>query len=194
MRIQTVAVLVAGLALIGLPGCERREAGPTGKVGDQKTDAKAGPAQLSSDEAFLTNIGECNLAETTAAKTALERASNPEVKKFAQKMLDDHGKVDSEAAALARTKGMTLPERPSDAHQKELNRLTESSGADFDRRYVAIIISDHVKGLPMLEETARTSTDPEIRAFAVKALPRCEAHLKTARELSGKLGGPPTAD
>jgi putative membrane protein len=109
-------------------------------------------------------------------------------------MLDDHGKVNTEISDLAKQKGVTLPDRENEVHHRELARLKEAGGLDVDRRYVAIILGDHEKGVAMLQDNATHATDAEVRDFAQNAWPRCQGHLKTARELSGKLGGPPTAD
>ena len=57
-----------------------------------------------------------------------------------------------------------------------------------------MIVTDHVKAVSLFEETAKVARDPELRAFAEKWTPEFREHLKTARHLSGKLGGPPTAD
>jgi putative membrane protein len=193
MRLQQLTALVLGLGLISLFGCERQEGSKSTGYRDPKKEPKTDAPQASSVQSFLTNIAECNLAETGAGKTAKERANSPEVRKFAQQMLDDHGRVDSELSDLARRTGVTLPEQAGDAHRKELARLSEADGAEFDRRYVAMILGDHVNGLAMLQEKARLATDKDVRDFAERTLSRCQGHLKTARDLSAQLG-PPSAD
>ncbi|HVE40307.1 MAG TPA: DUF4142 domain-containing protein [Planctomycetota bacterium] len=193
MRTPAWAVLIAGLLLVSIPGCERREGDRKTGQRDQKKDQKTGLTAIST-ESFLMQIAECNLAETAAAKEAQERASNSEVRKFAQQMLGDHAKVESELSDLARRKGITLPDRENELHHRELTRLKEAGGVDVDRRYVAMVLGDHEKGVAMLQDNSTGAKDPEVRDFAQNAWPRCQGHLRTARELSGKLGGPPTAD
>ena len=57
-----------------------------------------------------------------------------------------------------------------------------------------MMVKDHVKAVALFEENAKLAKDADLREFAEKTLPDLKAHLKMARNLSGKLGGPPTAD
>jgi putative membrane protein len=193
MRIQTVAALVAGLLLLPL-GCERREGDRTSGKHDQKTETGALRSGESSDQSFVTSATQANLAEIDAGRIATERASNADVKKFAQRMIDDHGKANSELSALARTKGWSVPDQPDDARRKMAADLAELSGADFDRKYIGMMVKDHVKAVALFEENAKLAKDPDLRSFAEKTTPVLQAHLKSASNLAGKIGATPTAD
>jgi putative membrane protein len=193
MRIHPMSALIAAVLLVPEVGCERRGGDRTSSKHDQKKDQKSGLSAIST-ESFLSQIAECNLAETAAAKEALERASNSDVRKFAQQMIDDHDKVDKELSDLSRRKGLALPDRENEFHHRELARLKEAGGVDVDRRYVAMVLGDHEKGVALLQDNATSAKDPEVRDFAQNAWPRCQGHLKTAQDLSGKLGSPPSAD
>src|ERR1700748_2657588 len=50
----------------------------------------AGPAM---DKAFVKKALEGNMAEVEMGKLALEKSSDDQVKQFAQRMVDDHGKM-----------------------------------------------------------------------------------------------------
>ena len=62
------------------------------------------------DAAFLKQAARNGLAEVEGSKLAVGKASNTQVKGFAQQMVDDHGKAHEELKALAATKGVELPE------------------------------------------------------------------------------------
>src|ERR1044072_1432491 len=44
------------------------------------------------DSSLLTDIAQANMAEVETGKLALEKSTKPDVKKFAQMMVDDHTK------------------------------------------------------------------------------------------------------
>jgi putative membrane protein len=70
-----------------------------------------GQAKLSgSDQRFVREAAEGGMAEVALGRLALERASSDEVKKFAQRLLDDHSRANQELARLARAKGVALPQ------------------------------------------------------------------------------------
>jgi putative membrane protein len=194
MRIQVLAALVAGLGLVSLPGCENREGDRTGQKRDQKKDSGAPVALEATDQSFVTTAARANLAEIEAGRIATERSGNAEVKKFAQRMIDDHGKANADLSALARKKGWSVPEQPDDDHHRMAADLAELSGADFDRKYVGMMVKDHVKAVALFEEQAKLGKDPDLSSFAEKTAPVLQTHLKKARDLAGKVGAPPSAD
>src|SRR4051794_1626641 len=61
------------------------------------------------DETFVTKAAKGGLAEVQLGKLAAEKASSDEVKKFGQRMVDDHGKANDELKTLAQSKSITLP-------------------------------------------------------------------------------------
>ncbi|HVE40306.1 MAG TPA: DUF4142 domain-containing protein [Planctomycetota bacterium] len=203
MRIHKLAAIVAGLVLMPLLGCEQREGDRTSGTRDskknqtgyrdQRTEPGAASSQTS-DQQFVTTATQANLAEIDSGRIATERASNADVKKFAQQMIDDHGKANRELSDLARKKGFSVPEQTDDDHRKMAADLAELNGADFDRKYIGMMVKDHVKAVALFEENAKLAKDADLRAFAEKMTPDLRAHLKTARHLAGKIGASPTAD
>src|SRR3954470_4481707 len=89
-----------------------------------------------SDARHLKRLAEANLAEIEAGKLATQNATNADVKKFAQQMVDDHGKQLQEIRKLAQARSVELPAAPDAKHQRGLEKLQALSGADFDRRYM----------------------------------------------------------
>jgi putative membrane protein len=62
-----------------------------------------------SDQRFVNEAAEAGMAEVAHGQIAVQRASNQEVKSFAQQMVDDHSQANQELMQLATTKGITLP-------------------------------------------------------------------------------------
>ncbi|MFN2645546.1 MAG: DUF4142 domain-containing protein, partial [Burkholderiales bacterium] len=116
---------------------------------------------------------------------AAEKASSPEVKKFAQQMVDEHGKGLSEGEALARSKGVEPPSAPSKKHQAALKKLESANGEDFDRAYMQQMVKDHTETLKTLKAAGKNAKDPDIKAAAMKKAPIVNQHLEMARSLSG---------
>ena len=191
--------LVAAALALGLgaqAGCDKSN--EQSKYGDQgggtaQTATPSREDQMPSpsggrDAGFMAMVAQANLAEVDAGRLALKKSSNPDVKKFAQHMIDDHTQANSDLADLAHKKGMDLPSKADEAHQRELARLAEMSGAEFDRAYMTMMVNDHVKAVSLFEKNAQEAADPEVKAFAKKMLPTLQDHLKMARDLSAKLG------
>jgi len=133
------------------------------------------------DQSFVMEAAKGGMAEVELGKLAADKASNPDVKKFGQRMVDDHSKANDELKAIAGRKNITLPAGP-DAKQKAMyDRLAKLSGAAFDRAYMQAMVTDHVTDVAAFKREAQTGKDPDIKDFATKTLPTLEDHLKMAR-------------
>jgi predicted outer membrane protein len=89
------------------------------------------------DAKFFREIGEANLAEVQAGKLGQQKASSEEVKKFAQHMVDDHGKMVDEQQSMAKSKGVEAPKQPGKDQQAAMKKLQAAKGESFDTAFVA---------------------------------------------------------
>jgi putative membrane protein len=111
------------------------------------------------------------------------------VKQFGQRMVDDHGQANSELMSLASSKGMTLPTELDAKHREQVTKMSAMTGADFDRAYVKMMVSDHRKDVSEFEKQSTRVTDADLKAFATKTLPTLQEHLRMAEALPGAKGG-----
>ena len=140
------------------------------------------------DRHLFNNMAQADLAELEAGKVAAQKASNPEVKKFAQHMVDEHGKMVEEGKQLAQKKGLEAPKAADKKHQDELKALQAKSGAEFDRDYLKHMLDAHNDAKGLVERIAKEGQDPDLKAAAAKAAPHIQEHLAQARKLESSLG------
>jgi putative membrane protein len=140
------------------------------------------------DENFVMKAAMGGMAEVDLGKLAVEKASSDEVKKFGQRMVDDHGKANEELKTLAQNKHMTLPAGP-DPHAKALHdRLAKLSSPAFDRAYMQEMLVDHKKDVNEFRMEAKSGKDPDVKGWAAKTLPMLEEHLRLAQDTSRAVG------
>ena len=63
----------------------------------------------SSDRNFLMKAAQGGMAEVDLGQLASQRASDPQVKQFAERMVADHGKANDQLKQIASSKNVTLP-------------------------------------------------------------------------------------
>jgi putative membrane protein len=141
----------------------------------------------SGDNAFAMKAGQANLAEIELGKLALQKSMNDDVKKFAQMMIDDHGKALDELKGIAGKKNITLATDLDAEHKKLSDRLSKLSGAEFDRAYIPAMVDGHKKVAADLRKESQSGSDPELKAWASNVLPTVEAHLKQAETINKGL-------
>lgn len=151
--------------------------------------AEPEPVQLEgADKEFLTAAGMSSVGEVKLGQLAIEHAENPDVKRFARRMVEDHGKANTELTSLAKEKSAPVPMDAGPEHKVALAKLTALTGAAFDKAYVAQMVEDHRRDIAAFENQARTGKDPVVRAWASKMLPTLRLHLRMARELASRMG------
>lgn len=144
--------------------------------------ARAAKAKAGADQGFVTRAARGGLAEVQLGDLAKDKASSPEVKQFAERMVTDHSRANDELKALAQSKNITLPSTLSMKDQALKDRLSKLSGEQFDRAYMRAMVRDHTKDVNEFRRESKSAKDPDVKAFAAKTLPTLEDHLKLAHQ------------
>lgn len=158
-------------------------------AGCATSTAETKAAKGSSEAAFLTLAAHGSHAELSTSQLALQKATDPAVKQYAQMMVTDHTQQNQTLMALAKSKGMSVPARPDEAHVKMAATLSKLSGKEFDAEYMSMMVADHAKLLSKMQDKAKMAKDPEVQQWASQQVPILQAHLDQARQINQRLGG-----
>ena len=139
-----------------------------------------------SDGLFAIAAADGGLTEVALADLGVQKATDPDLKKFSQQMAAEHTKMNGELTALATRKGMTLPNGISAGHQFCAQSLAGLSGKEFDECYAKAQLVVHMASVAMFEAEAERGQDPDIKALAAKGLPHIKAHLKEIKPIAMK--------
>jgi putative membrane protein len=145
-------------------------------------------ARMAADQHFVMEAANGGMAEVELGKLAADKASSDEVKKFGQRMVDDHGKANDELKKLAENKNITLPTAPDAKHKATIDRLSKLSGEAFDRAYMQEMLKDHRKDVSEFRTESKSGKDADVKAWAAKTLPTLEEHLKLAQDANKAVG------
>jgi putative membrane protein len=145
------------------------------------TDAAAsGPV---TDTQFYTQALMGGEKEIAASQMEAKQGSNAGVKQAATKITSDHTAMGKKIKAAAGSK-VTAP-APDSAMTASLQGKT---GADFDRAYLDMMVTDHQKAISMFENAAKNASTPEARKLATDGLPKLRDHLQMVQQLQQKAG------
>ena len=143
----------------------------------------ARPAPTSTE--FVGKAAQGGMTEVALGKLALAKSQDPAVQKFAQRMITDHGKANSELATLAKSKGIDAPKKLDAPHAAMVESLESKNGAAFDEAYSQHMNMDHSKAIDLFESQAN-GEDAELAGFARKTLPTLKEHKEMAEQLDVK--------
>ena len=134
-----------------------------------------------------------NTIDVQLARLALQRASNPEVKQFAETMISDHTSVNLQAAALAEKLGVAPEDNDvsrsllKDAAQAR-QKLEKLSAEAFDWAYIERELAYHEAVIDAVTNVLIPATEnPQLKQLLESALPAFDAHLTHARMVRESL-------
>jgi len=143
----------------------------------------------SPDSKFVLEAAGGGMAEVEMGKLAADKGTDPDVKKFGQRMVDDHSKANDELKQIAGQKGITLPADVPAAEKAKIDKMSKMTGAAFDKAYMADMVRDHREDVAAFRKESKSGKDSDVQSFAGKTLPTLEDHLKMAEETNAKVGG-----
>lgn len=147
----------------------------------ENTRRMGNPTQF--DETFVRNAAEGGMAEVKLAQLAEEKTQNPEVRKFARRMVEDHTKANDELKQIASRENINLPTDVSRKDAQTYESLSKLSGEAFDRAYAQHMVRDHQKDVSEFKRESTSAQNPSLKQFAEQTLPTLESHLQEARQM-----------
>lgn len=151
------------------------------KIAEEQNEARFDDTEIENDVEWAVAVADLGMLEVEASRLALERATTPAVKQFAQQMIDDHTRANEELKGLASKKNITLPTRLSDKSQKKLNDLLEKSGKDFEDAYTDCMVKDHKEAVNKFKKQAEKGDDADLKLWAAGKVAALEHHLDQAK-------------
>jgi putative membrane protein len=138
-----------------------------------------------SDEQFVQQVSAAGLAEVNLGRLAVDQASSAEVRKFGQRMIDDHTNANDELKKIADNERFTVA-KEMDKKQRDLSdKLLKMKGEEFDKAFMKHMVKDHKEAVKLFEDESKNAKDADLKEFATKTLPSLKEHLKLARKLAG---------
>jgi len=191
----------------GMSGSEQgstREQGSTSSAqgtGSAGSGTAAGGERSGSQTALKGDLDEkiqelhaANQAEVQLGQLGMQTAQSPEVKQYAQKLVQDHQKNDEKLQQIAQTIGVNLEGEKFQDKQKKaqehLSDLREKQGSEFDKEFMSLMVKDHKKDVKEVEKAAkeaRKQNHTELASFFETTHTGLQGHLQEAERIEKSL-------
>lgn len=157
---------------------------------DSATPAPASSVPNASDRLFVLLMGQGNLAEIELSRLARDKAQNPLVRQFAQRMQKDHDQAGRRLAAVAREIPLGVPTLLTKEQWAQREWLSAmSDGGDFEVAYLRDQKTEHQKSIQLLNWEITAGQIQPLQQLAAATLPLVLDHLATVQQLLGELTG-----
>lgn len=185
-------------ALVGasfLFGCSSNDStNKADKINDERIDKQAIAVSNDAKEdakkvsRYLVHLSNSGTTEFELSKVALQKATNPEVRGFAQRAMNEHQQNDKALQSLAKQMNVTLPAELSDNSKTSLGKLTEMKpGTEFDLQYLDNMATVNDDALEVADDLQDLSPNDAVKAFAKKLSENDGKHKDLAKQLKNIL-------
>jgi putative membrane protein len=155
-------------------------------------DDTADTAKLT-DAKIASIMMTANDAEIDAAKLAIKKGTNSDVKAFADHMITEHKQNEKDGKTVAKKEDIK-PEKTDESKmlkkdaQAKIKDLKGKKGDDFDKSYIALQVDMHKQLLGDLNDKFIPSAqDAEFKTFLETTKTHVEEHLARAQKIQDSL-------
>lgn len=143
------------------------------------------------DTEFLKSANQGSVNEIDLAQIALKKSDDPDIKNFAQKMVDDHTKMLDDMKPFDMEAGLTVPEHDDIATDAVKAKFELLSGKTFDKAFLKQMVDDHHKVLLAVLAEEKSTGYPAFKKAVGQAEKMVRQHLEAANGLAKKDGVTP---
>jgi putative membrane protein len=134
----TWVTVVAIALMVILSGCSEQPRARGSGIG-----AGGAGANLKDDDDFVRDVAMKNMAEVQLSRMALDKATSPDVKAFAQRVIGEHDAAGQKLKSLVSGQSIEWPAQLDDKHSETASELATHQGAEFDQEYVEAMVEGH---------------------------------------------------
>lgn len=157
----TAAVMAAGLLLASA------------------TVARSQPAATPSTSEYVQQSALTSIFVANASRLALQKSQDPEIRDFAQQVVNDRGKTAAELGDAVKSgkAGVRVPASLDARREQDLNVLEAKSGAAFDQAYLQALLQGHRNALDLQRAYAQSGDNDALKRLAGEITPVVQRHL-----------------
>ena len=158
------------------------------KTGELNQAEPGGPVKITVQEALdVIMFGSGNVGQIRLGELALKNSNDPEVKEFAQMMIDVHSKANDQLLQVAKDHNIDFPPAPPAAAYKLSQTMLSMKGAEFDKVYMGLLVKAHTNDLAALKKAKGEVKDHLLTAYVEDSETMVAEHLKKAKEIDERL-------
>jgi putative membrane protein len=138
---------------------------------------------IGSDGSFVVMAAQADMMIAHIGKDAQGRGANDRVKDFGKSLVQDHTTEYQELTIAAEKAKDVIPKGLDRQDIRTINALNRYSGKAFDHAFLAGQAAEHERLVRAFKQEAEHGSNPDLKAYASKALPVIEKHLHDAEDL-----------
>jgi putative membrane protein len=138
------------------------------------------------DKAFVRKALEGGMTEVQLGQLAAQKSSNPDVKQFGQKMVDDHTKLGDQMKQVAEQMNIKPPDSLSSKDKANVAKLSALDGDAFDKAYIKDMVKDHKQDEKDFKQEAINTSNPALKDVVSQGAQVISQHRQMIEQIAQK--------
>jgi len=139
------------------------------------------------DQEFVKSAAADNLFEIRLGEFIQQRVQDPQIKQFAQMLVQDHQQAQQQLKQAAQQAQIQVSEDLPQAKQAMLQEMQQKQGTDLETCFVFDQVGDHHKDLLKARYEAEKAQQPQIKQYAEQSVSTLRKHLREAEKLAERF-------
>jgi putative membrane protein len=135
------------------------------------------------DKLFVMKSLQGNEAEVKMGRLGLRKSRNPEVRKTAQHLLNDHAEANRALVKVAGQVGVATPKQINPGQKAAYRSLSSLNGKAFDQAFVKAGLMAHKKDIQAYAAEVENGKNETVRDYAATYLPRLQDHKTMLQDI-----------
>lgn len=193
LLVLAAAGLMPGGCDGGAPDNVEEGTGTVARFGQgPRPDGVSGPNEPVTITYYIPQAAYADAYELQAAKVALARSREPDVRLFAEAMLVDHQRTSEALKSFVAENpvNIAIPDILDRRHRAMLDNLRDAADEEFDHVYVGQQEAAHQNAYYLHQSFANNGTNPELAEIARRAADIVQQHRERLEKLARKIPGP----
>jgi predicted outer membrane protein len=144
--------------------------------------------ETAADKVFLLTAILDNAAQLQLAREVSEKSQNPQVKKLAQRMMQELQQSDQQLRQTAQAVGLQVPEGLARAHAMEIEIIAALPADQMDRAYTASVMADGASAKSNYQSQSQIAQNDRVRQMSQQQARACQMRHDQTSQTAQALG------
>jgi putative membrane protein len=169
-----------------MPGSQPGQPGmsPMDQAASHNQDPNSPAAMM--DKAFVREALEGGMAQVELGQLAAQKSSDPQIKQFGQKMVNDHTQLGDAMKKVAKQMDVNPPQKLSSKDKATVAKLSALNGDAFDKAYIKDMVKDHKQDEKAFKQEAMNTSNPALKNVASQGAQMIAGHLQMIEQIAQK--------
>ncbi|MFC6566543.1 DUF4142 domain-containing protein [Actinoplanes utahensis] len=133
---------------------------------------------------YLRAVTQMHLAEIEQARVGWYRATDPDIKELAGKLVTSHIRLNAAVGQQARRLRIQMPSEPTPEQQALIRQYESVPAEQFDQLFVTTQLAAHKQTRKLTDRQLRKGDDEDILDVAMLSVRHIKSHQKALEEVA----------